>query len=350
MSVQRIRLAVDARMVEHSGIGTFLKNILPRLLAFPGLQATLLGERAALARQTWFDPGRFIPLAAPIYGAREQAELPLRIPVHDVFPLAYFHTLFLAQKAYTKVVLKAAVALADRVVTISEFSAREIRQRVGIREDKLVVIPCGCDRTFAEGAGGPPADWPYLLFVGNVKPHKNIQAALAAFLRLAPRHPDLRLVIVGRKEGFITGDAEVRRLVAADGGGRVVFTGHVSDMDLKAWYKHAQALVFPSLYEGFGLSLLEAMAFGIPVASSNCASLPEVGGDAILYADPEDPAALADCLEDVLEGRWRPDPGKYAERLAGFGWDVSAARYREILEELAREAWLSGTAPEGKQG
>jgi glycosyltransferase involved in cell wall biosynthesis len=257
------------------------------------------------------------------------------VTICDVFHLAYFHTLSLPQKIYAKAILKMAVTVSDRVVTISEFSAREIRGRVGIREGKLAVVHCGCDPDFGRDLGGAAPAGPYLLFVGNVKPHQNNKGALSAFFRLAPRYPDLKFAIVGRKEGFITGDEEVARLVSGEWGDRVVFTGHIPDADLKAYYKGAKALVFPSLYEGFGLPPLEAMAFGIPVVCSNRASLPEVGGDAVIYFDPEDTASMASRIEDVLEGRWRPDPAKYAERLAAFDWDRSAGRYREIIAELA---------------
>lgn len=362
MSGRRIKVAVDARMVENSGIGTLLKNTLPHLRAASSLQIHVLGERSKLERHPWFDESAFTPLSSPIYGIMEQFELPLRIPacdvfwsphynvpwgpikarkrlvtLCDVFHLAFFHTLSLPQKAYAKVAVKAAVSRADRLVTISEFSRREIRERVGVEEGKLEVIPCGCDPAFGEFDEQDIPESRFLLFVGNVKPHKNIKGALRAFARIAPAHPDLKLVIVGRKEGFITGDSEVAGLVAGGLGARVVFTGHVPDDVLKTYYKRAQALVFPSLYEGFGLPLLEAMAFGIPVVSSDRASLKEVGGDAVLYFDPDDTAAMAARLEDVLSGRWRPDPERYRARLRAFDWEAGAGRYLSIIEELAAQ-------------
>lgn len=360
MAGSRIKVAVDARMVEHSGIGTLLKNTLPHLGAAPSLEIHLLGDREKLAKFAWFDSSRFTPLQSPIYGVKEQIELPLRIPacdvfwsphynvplapikarrrlgtLCDVFHLAYFDTLSSAQKVYAKVIVKAAVSLADRLVTISEFSRREIRERVGVKEGKLEVVHCGCDPAFHRFAEQDIPEKRFILFVGNVKPHKNIKGALKAFFRIAPDHPDLRFVIVGRKEGFITGDGEVAGMVSGEWGRRVVFTGHVSDDVLKTYYKRAQALVFPSFYEGFGLPLLEAMAFGVPVVSSDRASLKEVGGDAILYFDPADPEAIAARLEDVLSGCWRPDPARYAERLRTFDWGRSSRRYVSILEELA---------------
>jgi glycosyltransferase involved in cell wall biosynthesis len=362
MAAERIKLAVDARMVEHSGIGTLLKNTLPRLCGEADLEVHLLGDREKLARFPWFDSRRFTALYSPIYGVKEQIELPGKIPrcdvfwsphynvplapirarkrlgtVCDVFHLAYFDTLSLPQKLYAKVILKAAVGLADRLVTISEFSRGEILRRVGAREDKVEVIPCGCDRNFNRFEEQAIPEKDYLLFVGNVKPHKNIKGALAAFFRIAPRYPSLKFVIVGRREGFITGDGEVSNMVSGEFGARVVFTGHVPEAMLKTYYKRARALVFPSFYEGFGLPLLEAMSFGIPVVSSNRASLPEVGGDAVLYFDPSDSEALAERLEEVLSGRWRPDPERYRDRIRAFDWELGSRRYISLIRELARE-------------
>ncbi len=335
--------------------------MLRRLSLDDSIEVHLLGDEARLSRYPWYHPGRFTALASPIYGIREQVELPARIPrcdvfwsphynvplgpirarrrlvtIHDVYPLAHFSSLTPAQKVYAKTVMKAAVVLADRVVTISEFSASEIRRRIGIGGGKLEVVSCGLDRDFAVFEEQAIPESEYLLFVGNVKPNKNLKGALAAFFRIADRHPGLRFVVVGRKEGFITGDSDFAGMLSGRGGERVVFTGHVSDAVLKTYYKRARALVFPSFYEGFGLPIVEAMAFGIPVVCSDRASLPEVGGDAVLYFDPADPASIANRMEDVLDGRWRPDPARYAERTRAFDWDAGSRRYAEIIGELAR--------------
>jgi len=357
--VKAVEVCVDARMIAHSGIGTFLRNLLPHLIADPGLRFSLLGDREKLAGYPWFDPGRFVPIVAAIYSLREQAGLRSCIPpcdvfwsphfnvpllpirarrrlatIHDVLHLAHPHLFAWPKRVYSRILFEGAVRLSDAVATVSEFSRSEIESRLSPTPGKLTVIPNGRDPDFAQGLGPAAPAEDYLLFVGNVKPHKNIVGAMRAFMKVGPRYPRLTLRIVGRKDGFITGDAQVAELAAALGG-KVVFTGHVSDRELKEYYRDAKALVFPSLYEGFGLPILEAMSFGIPVLSSDRASMPEVGGDAILYRDPEDIDGFARGIEDILEGRWRPDPARYRARLEKFDWGRSAEAYGELIRTVA---------------
>lgn len=356
----RIKVAVDARMVDQSGIGTCIRNILPHLVSDPALEVILLGDAAKLRVFPWFDPARHIPAAARIYSLREQAELFRRVPacdvlwsphynvpllpirarrrlatIHDVFHLAYFHTLSMAQKAYARLQLTGAVKLSHRMVTVSEFSRMEILKRLPADPARLEVILNGRDPDFAKGFRKSGTADRYVLFVGNVKPHKNLRGALRAFALAAARFPDLKLHIVGRKEGFITGDHEALRMAEGPLRDRIVFTGHVSDAQLKDQFGNAAALLFPSLYEGFGLPLLEAMAFGIPVLSSDRASMKEVGGEAVRYFNPEDDAAMAECMAEVLEGRWAPDPEAYRKQLEKFSWEKCAGRYRAVIGEMA---------------
>jgi glycosyltransferase involved in cell wall biosynthesis len=359
---KKIHLALDARMVEHSGIGTCIKNLMPRLSVQPELEITVLGDKEKLAKFSWFNPDRFIPLKSPIYGLAEQIELSRQVPVCDVFwsphynipvgpirarkrlvticdvfHLAYFQTLSLPQKVYAKLILKAAVTLSQKIVTISEFSRAEIVKHLNVSPEKLEMIYCGTDRGFNQGADDWAPEGRYLLVVGNVKPHKNLKGALAGFLKIAPFHPDLKLIIVGRKEGFITGDNEVAAMVAGEFRDRVEFTGYVSDGKLKAYYKHATAILFPSFYEGFGLPILEGMSFGIPVLSSERASMKEVGGEALLYFDPGNTDSIVAAIDEVLAGRWMPDAARYAQRLQIFDWDESARQYISIIQDLAFE-------------
>lgn len=357
----RIKVAVDTRMVEHSGIGTCIKSIVPFLAASDRLELTLLGNEEKLARYPWFDRGRFIPLRSPIYGLGEQKELPLRIPhcdifwsphynvpllpirarrrlvtICDVFHLAFARDLSLPQMLYARLLLNGAVRLSHGIVTISEFSQKEIRKHLpATRDEKLEVVLCGRDPAFGEGFRRKADAGRYILFVGNVKPHKNLKGALRGFAKAADRFPDLKFYIVGRREGFLNGDPEVASMAEGVLRDRVVFTGHVSDADLKDYYGNAAALFFPSFYEGFGLPVLEAMSFGIPVLSSDRASLKEVGGDAIRYFDPADEEEMGARLAEILEGRWRPDAEKYRRRLELFSWEECARRYLSTLERLA---------------
>jgi glycosyltransferase involved in cell wall biosynthesis len=173
--------------------------------------------------------------------------------------------------------------------------------------------------------------------VGNVKPNKNLGLLLRAFKQVQNKIPH-RLVIVGRISGMRTVDDEVVR-EAASFGDRVHLTGEVSDAQLMQYYRGAEAFVFPSLYEGFGLPLLEAMSLGCPVLCSNSSSLPEVAGDAALYFDPKVPAELAKAMLDIAGNETLRTAlvEKGSMRLSMFRYSDCARRTAEVLNKLMAE-------------
>jgi glycosyltransferase involved in cell wall biosynthesis len=194
----------------------------------------------------------------------------------------------------------------------------------------------------AEPASGPaPA---YLLYVGTLQPRKNLSRLIEAFARLAgaPAFADvqqsdsLRLVLAGRR-GWLYDDlvAQVERLGLA---GRVFFPGYVADADLPALYSGALAFVFPSLYEGFGLPVLEAGACGVPVITSNTSSLPEVAGDAALLVDPHDVDAIAEAMYRlVTDEALRAELVRRGfENVKRFSWEKCARETLAVLEEVGR--------------
>ena len=155
---------------------------------------------------------------------------------------------------------------------------------------------------------------------------------MAAFSRIANDIPH-KLVIVGKREGFITGDSDVQE-AAQRLGGRVLFTGQIDQSLLRRYYSHAALLAFPSLYEGFGLPPLEAMACGCPVLVSNAASLPEVCGDAAVYVDPYRVEDIADTLLRVLlDGGLRTElSARGLERAASYQWQRTAQQTLEVMK------------------
>ena len=194
----------------------------------------------------------------------------------------------------------------DRIVTVSEASKRDILRFYPRAAEKVVVIPEGVSPDFAPA---PPAaiaaarqrygiDAPYILTLGALQERKNLATLFAAFRAIRERGFAPQLVVVGRKvwkaEG-IEGQLRAERL-----GAEVIFTGHVPDDDLPALYSGATAFAFPSLYEGFGLPPLEAMACGTPVVASDSSSLPEVVGGAGLLIPPRDAGGFADALARLL--------------------------------------------------
>jgi glycosyltransferase involved in cell wall biosynthesis len=233
---------------------------------------------------------------------------------------------------------------------VSECSRRDLVSHLGLDVDRVQVIPEGVDARFR-----PPVNdaWlqavlaryiikrPYVLYVGGINARKNIARLFTAYAYLRERHPDVALVLGGKRQWQTDEiDATFRRLNLTD---HVHFTGYVDDADLPALYTAAELFVFPSLYEGFGLPPLEAMACGTPVVTSNVSSLPEVVGDAALTVDPYDVGGLALAIERVLtdEKLQMELRRRGIERAAQFTWERAA---RETLAMY--EAVLSGAQPE----
>jgi glycosyltransferase involved in cell wall biosynthesis len=216
---------------------------------------------------------------------------------------------------------------ADRVLAVSEQTKRDLIERYGIDERKIVVTPNGVDEGFTPG--GPARDGrPYLLFVGALQPRKDPLGAIEA---LALADSDLSLVLVGPDKGAA---AEARRAVARLGlNGRVEFAGHVEKPELAALYRGAEALVFPSRYEGFGLPVVEAMASGTPVVATSVGAIPEVAGDAAVLVEPGDPVALAGGIERALADRDRLVRAGL-ERARLYSWTETARRTLAVYWEL----------------
>ena len=348
-------------MIRASGIGTYLSELLPRMIAArPQLAFDLLGPAPVLNGLTWTRAGnvRIVDVAAPIYSVREQLALLWNIPrranlcwsphyniplawrgrlavtVHDVAHLALPEFVGGAHRlAYARFMFRRIARRADAIITVSDFTATEFDRLVGTPGTKPQVVHSGVDRAWFEI---PPSDRPhprpYILYVGNVKPHKNLGRLLEAFGQVASR---IRcdLLILGKNEGFLSGDP----VVAAAAGRlapRVQLLGALPQERLRQFVAHADALVLPSLYEGFGLPPLEAMASGCPAIVSQVASLPEVCGDAAIYFNPLEPASIGAAILRVLE-----EPGlretlkrRGLERARQFTWEGTAARTLAILE------------------
>jgi glycosyltransferase involved in cell wall biosynthesis len=315
-------------MFRHSGIGRYLRNLLPPLL--PLLDADhvrVLGSRDLFASAPWLSDPRIelFTTSAAIYSPQEQL-LSLRgayrdtdllwvphynaplwhsgrmvLTIHDIAPIALPQILGNALKrGYARLLIQRAIQQATAILCVSNFTLAELT-RLGVPAEKLTVTHPGLDSAWPLSAPPhrEPDGIPYLLFVGNIKPNKNLGLLLRAFASIQHRVP-FRLVLAGRIKGLGTADSAVLQQ-AASLGDRARFTGEIDDATLQSLYAGAAALVLPSLYEGFGLPLLEAMQLGCPVLASSAASLPEVGGDAALYFDPHSVSDLAACLLQVSD-------------------------------------------------
>jgi len=343
-------------MVHHSGIGTYLRNLLPYLLVDDRFRFTLLGDPEVLAALD-LPPAEVRPMSSDIYTIREQLELARKVPrcdlvwsphynvpalptrarrrivtVHDVNHLAFLGTLSKPKQLYAKAMINTAVRGADRVITDSEFSKSEILKYIDADPGKIHVIYVGADTSFTEGITRSEAPRPYVLHVGVVKPHKNIGSALLGFEKIMDE-VDADFLVVGPKEGMLSVDDSLAA-VAERLGDRVRFTGKVPFDELRQAYADAALLVMPSTYEGFGLPVLEAMQFDIPVICSNAASLPEVGGDAVDYFEPFDTDRIAQLMKDHLTGAIRHSGEKYRDQLSVFDWDRSVVAHTDLFLDV----------------
>jgi alpha-1,3-rhamnosyl/mannosyltransferase len=267
------------------------------------------------------------------------------VTVHDLGPLHEPDKLTRLQRNRFRRNMES-LRLADLLVADSEFTRRDVCAVLGIPAEKFVVLPLGVDfERFSRVRGGPPPEWRQrlagrqaILSIGATIGRKNL-AILPAIFRALRSFGQAMPALVR------IGDAlpaklleELREVLGPEG---VIETGSASEESLVSSYQAADALLFPSRLEGFGLPLLEAMAAGCPVLSSNASSLPEVGGDAALYFSPDDPAAAAAHLARLL-----PDPAERASRIqqgrqhaAGFDWSV---HYKK-LTQIYLDAMKSGS-------
>jgi glycosyltransferase involved in cell wall biosynthesis len=261
----------------------------------------------------------------------------LRFPQYLPNPGAFY---------YARAMMSMAARRSRRVLTVSEASKDDILFYFDIPESKVEVIYNALDERLAgeptpdETAHGRDRfqlDKPFVLYTGNIKPHKNVDRLIDAFalLRLK-RADDVKLLIIGDEASKYP---NLRRLVHRHQlHGHVRFLGFVPDATLAVLYRLAAVFVFPSLYEGFGLPPLEAMAAGAPVVTSNISSLPEVVGDAALLIDPMDSQEIATAIGRVLDDpRLRADLiSRGRARVKTFSWERSVARTRQVYAELIR--------------
>ena len=236
------------------------------------------------------------------------------------------------------VLYPAAARRADAVVAISEFAKAEAVRFLGVPPEKVTTTLLAADPAFGAPGGPPPpelAGAPYVLCVAHTYPHKNVALLVRAFSRIAAEIPH-RLVLVGKPR---FGEPDVAAALRAAPAGRVVRFPGLPWPELIALYQHADWFAFPSLYEGFGLPVLEAMRAGAPVLTTRAASIPEIGGDAVRYADGRVEAAFAAALRAAvsLPPAARAQLVAAAKRRAEtFTWDASAERLWYVLQQVAR--------------
>jgi glycosyltransferase involved in cell wall biosynthesis len=275
---------------------------------------------ATVVRDAWWYP-HGLPrracgldvLHCPTFRGPVRSRVPVVVTVHDLAVLRHPETFNQWTRRYSRFAVPRVARAARRVIAVSEFTRGEIVELLGVPAERIEVIPNAVGPPFV--ADGPAAEGDYLLAVGTLEPRKNLAAAQRAAQRLG-----VPLKVVGAR-GW--GDVHV------DG-----WLGRVSDDELAALYRGARCLVYPSLYEGFGIPVLEAMACGTPVVTSAGGATEEVAGRAAVLVEPLDPAAIATGIEEA-DRRRDELRVQGLERAAQFSWERVAAETRAVYERAA---------------
>jgi glycosyltransferase involved in cell wall biosynthesis len=359
------RLCIDLRWIDSSGVGVYIKGIMPGIIErLRDVSIVGIGDCARLQQLPWSRAAniQLIDCQAERYSLAEQVQLPLAIPRGtDLFfspyypiPLLYRGRLAVTvhdlshrivpeiigdpkKRIYAKTMFRALRKRASVIFTVSKFSKSELlRLTTGPREDNIIPTHLGISAEWYGAAQLPRIhSRPYFVYVGNIKPYKNLGRLVEAFLKIKERIPQ-DLVIVGQSEGFITGESAEFFERVRGSGERIRLTGFVSHQELLSLVGHAHALIMPSLYEGFGLPPIEAMAAGVPVVVAHAASLPEVCGEAALYFDPLNVDDIAAKLVEIASNpeMWSNLRDKGLTHSKLFSWDTCSRMTADALRSV----------------
>lgn len=323
----------DSRWVGEHGIGRFAAEMRQRI-GFAGeirstiippshpLDALFMSWRMGCHRRSRiYSPG----FNAPIVGLARYV-----LTVHDLnhIDIPGHHPL---KRLYYHVILKRACRQAAKVLTVSEFSRQRIVEWAGVPAAQVVNVGNGVGSAFCPDGESFAPGYAYFLCVSNRKSHKNEGRILQAFAE-APIDPSIKLLVTGESTPSL--QILIARIGLVD---RVMFTGRLSDDELAARYRGAVGLLFASLYEGFGLPIVEAMSCGCPIITSNVTAMPEVAGDAALLVDPlavDDIAAAITRIVDDQGGIASKLRQRGLARATAFDWNQVAGRVFEQLADM----------------
>jgi glycosyltransferase involved in cell wall biosynthesis len=375
-----VKIAIDIRRMSEFGVGTYIRNVARTLGRLDRDNKYLLIGSPAKMREIGPLPPNFhsVPLLAPersLQGYREfrtalqrldcdLVHIPNLFSIPRALPCPYVMTVHDMLEHMSRAreqagfwrslhfqLTRRVLRGAARIFAVSQFTKSEIEKLFGIPSDRIEVVYNAIDERFLHGHA-TAADreliikryqvtYPFLLYAGRISAHKNVVRMIEAFSSLKAEldkedlYPDLKLIIIGDD---LSGNPDLRRTVIRSGvQNDVRFLGFVPIEVLRIFYDLAKIFVFPSLYEGFGLPPLEAMAHGTPVVTSNVSSLPEVVGKAAVLVNPENIFEIRRALYRVLTDQPLRDRMKERgyEQAKKFSWDKSVRRILEVYEQLA---------------
>ncbi|HEX2695809.1 MAG TPA: glycosyltransferase family 1 protein [Acidobacteriota bacterium] len=368
-----MNIGIDAHAAEREGHGngTYIRNVIRELVrlesphsfslyavdaghAFykelpddPRFRIRAVGARnplvripfalARAARRDALDVLHVQYIAPPVHRGR------LVATIHDLGFLSVPRTFSRAFVLRSRLLVRRTARRADTIITGSAYARDHIARAYGLNPAKIEVVHYGVEESYrrrlSEGEIGRALDTygvhrPYVLSVGRLNPRKNLAALVRAFSGLKSRRRLPHTLVIAGKEDF--GAAALLKEIRGAGASDVVFTGFVADADLPALYQGADIFLYPSLFEGVGLPVLEAMASGVPVVTSDRSSLPEIAGGAALIVDPTDERRISDAMEKLLDDRGSREEcvRRGLARSAEFRWDETARRILRVYEGL----------------
>jgi glycosyltransferase involved in cell wall biosynthesis len=378
-----VKIAIDIRRMSEFGVGTYIRNVVRTLGRLDRESSYFLIGSPAKVQEIGHLPPNFqtVPLLAPersIQGYREfrtalmklncdLVHIPNLFSVPRFLPCPYVMTVHDMLEHMSRArqqtgfwgawhlqMTKRVLQGAARIFAVSNFTRTEIEKIFGIPSDRIEVVYNAIDERFLHGHASAAdreliakryqVTYPFLLYAGRISPHKNVVRMIEAFSALKTElekdqaYPDLKLIIIGDD---LSGNPDLRRTVVRSGvQNDVRFLGFIPIEVLRIFYDEAKVFVFPSLYEGFGLPPLEAMAHGTPVVTSNVSSLPEVVGNAAVMVNPENVFEIMRALHRVLmdqplRDRMKDRGYKQATR---FSWEISVRRVLDVYRQVAQGA------------
>jgi glycosyltransferase involved in cell wall biosynthesis len=385
-----VKVAIDIRRIPDFGVGTYIRNVVRTLGRLDRESKYYLIGPTEKTESLGPLPANFhtVPLSARDTSLRGWVELrlvlgrlgcdlvhiphlfwlpralpcPYVITVHDLLEHMYRAHGHSGPRRFLHFHLTGQVLRgAARILAVSQFTRQEIHSMFKVPGEQIEVIYNAIDERFLRGhateadrqliAQRYQVNYPFLLYAGRVSPHKNVVRIIEAFsalkaeLQKDEKYPDLKLIVIGDE---VSRHPDLRRAVVRGGvQNDVRFLGFVPIEVLRIFYDQAKVFVFPSLYEGFGLPPLEAMAHGTPVLTSNTSSLPEVVGNAAVLVNPENVFEIMRALHRVLLDQPLREKLKQRsyEQAQKFSWETSVGKLLQVYREVAGEAKPDSNAP-----
>ena len=333
-----MKIAIDYSWLGPTGIGRVAAEVISRAPASwniigirerrpnaaPFTPFDLWRTLSKTSADVFWSPG-FMP---PILKGRA----PVVLTVHDLTHLHYYGR---AKRLYYEALIKPLLHHVDHIVTVTQFTREELLDWSGVDENKVTFIPNAVSRDFTSVGPTCQDGRKFILYAGNRRPYKNVPLLMKAFAASGLAKKGYMLGLTGNRT------PEFDQIEHACGlGGDVRYFGFVPDAELPQLYRSAHAVAFVSLYEGFGLPILEAMASGVPTLTSNISSMPEVSGDAALLVDPHSMDAIAAGLTEVSENQSLRDTlvSRGLSRAAEFSWDRTADMYWSLFSRVIEKS------------